>query len=252
MDDYFIDATARRRRWCARYEDTNTAAWMGGRDLYMNATDTPCLLGFGSYSVGMLYDIKMGFKPKPTVPGHIQEMFDRGHTDEPILVNDLLVTLPASRYTCFPIGRCISTHDKRIAATPDRLLWDHKYMEWCGVECKSRQSYNPARIPTLQNYVQIQQQMWCAGTRKTFYICNNLADGPGAAVHCVVLFNKEAWDYIYEVIEEFFEAMDARIRPGRNQTDVHRENLLPCYYRSVFYRKSDGNYQSVVTTPSDK
>ncbi len=251
-DDLFLDVTRRRQRWCERYQDSNTLAWTHTRDLYMNATDTPSILGFGSHSAGMLWDIKKGFKPKPIVPAHIQEIFDRGHADEPLLVEELLRTLPAERYTCFPVGRCISTRDKRIAATPDRLLWDHRRMEWYGIECKSRQNYNQARIPTLANYVQMQQQMWCADTRKTFYICNNVVDGPAAAVHCVVMFYPDAWAYIYNEIDDFFEMMLDEVRPGRNQTDVHRDEMLHHYSKSVFYRTAEGQYLRVTSIPSDK
>ncbi len=252
MDDHFIDPVSRRKRWCSRYEDTNTPKWTNSRGQFMNATDTPCLLGFGNHSVGLLWEIKMGWKAEPTVPSHIQDIYNRGHTDEPVLVQDLLQTLPASRYTCFPVGRCISMEDKRVAATPDRLLWDHKQMEWIGVECKSRQSYNPARIPTLANYVQMQQQMWCAGTKTTLYICNNLADGPQAAVHCLVVFCPRAWSYIYNEIVRFFDHMYGQIRPGRNSTGEHRDNLLKWYHDTVFYRTGENQFTPVTAIPSDK
>jgi predicted phage-related endonuclease len=251
--ELFEDDAAIMRRWCVRYQTTNTEAWLAGREKYINATETPCLLGVGHHSMNMLWHIKLGLRTEAPPPPHIQEILDRGHEDEPHLVMDLLVTLPKERYTCFPVGRCISESDPRVAATPDRLLWDHRRMEWYGIECKSRQNYNSARIPTLCNYVQIMQQMFCAGTKKTFYICNNLVEGPQKAVHCVIMFDQEAWNYIYAQIKRFMNFMDERAAPPtRNCTGVHRDALLEYYARSVFYRLSEGRYQLVTDIPADK
>lgn len=204
-----------------RYEPPNTYKWEEERVHFVGASDMPAIVGYGQGKSRYSLWRQVVQGEREQVSTYVEWLRIRGHEDEPELVAQLSAflreRLPHAPHTMFRAGRYVSLDDPFIAATPDRRLWMHNC--FYDVECKSRQDERRARIPTMAQWLQMQQQLACTGAPSCWYICNNVRlDPPEPPVVCEIAPRPLFWkQHIYPMLCEFRQMVWDERSPPKTQ-----------------------------------
>jgi hypothetical protein len=241
-----------------RYLDQGSPEWQNTRSEYLSASEIGAVIApaYTHDTALTLWKRKTGQPVKP--PSDFQQrLFDEGHAQEETICQLALCALfngnGQPRATAFPAGRYLYENDHRFAASPDRMIWLHDQQAWTCLEVKSRQFGNPARLPTMAHYFQMQMQLACTKLPWMIFACANLSTDPVDMVLCRVKFDANVWATLYELGVVFWDKFIAPKNPPprgyRSAADGPLE-FLRCYVRHVKqYDFATGNF---IPIPFDR
>jgi hypothetical protein len=196
----------------ARYTPQGTEEWKENRRtlFLLTASEAANVLWPGcSPSRYALWAIKTGRTGEPSIPPHVQELFDAGHRDEPTLVEQFRAQFYPGEV--HETGTYAVPGMEYVGASADRLLEDGRI-----AEVKSRQEDRSARLPTIEQWCQVQVQLRAYQTDACAYICGNVKHDQKELVIAWVRRSEEAWqDWMEPGLREFCHSVVHEQPPSR-------------------------------------